>query len=70
VESLSLAVSDDQQTAAQPEALQTLLQLSALTCLEVYDVGVAAETVMSVAAQLTGLKGLRLQGLRNAWQAA
>jgi Leucine-rich repeat (LRR) protein len=44
-------------------ALQPLLQLSALTRLDVSNVGAAVATVVNVAAQLTGLKHLQLDGL-------
>jgi hypothetical protein len=58
VESLAFAV--DTQTLAQ--ALEPLLQLSALTCLELHKVGRAVGTAVGVAAQLTGLKCLKLHG--------
>jgi hypothetical protein len=59
VESLKLALCvPPQLTAVQP-----LLQLSALTALQVCNVGTAAAAVVDVAAQLTGLKQLNLEGL-------
>jgi hypothetical protein len=59
VNSLKLSLCDHPPTAA----LLSLLQLSALTRLEVHQVGAAAgEVLVDVAAQLTGLKCLRLKG--------
>jgi hypothetical protein len=67
VESLTFAVNEEIST----QGLQYLHQLPALTHLEVYDVGaLAASTVVFAAAQLTGLKSLRLQGFTQPWQVA
>jgi hypothetical protein len=58
--SLSLAV----RQSFSPEAFTPLLQLSALTTLEVSNLGAAAEGAVRVAAQLIELKQLTLRGLR------
>lgn len=47
----------------QLTAVHPLLQLSALTALQVYRVGTGWPAVVAVAAQLTGLKHLVLWGL-------
>jgi hypothetical protein len=60
------AVEDLKFVACQsPSAMayQPLTQLSALTRLAVYRVGEAVGAVMDAAARLTGLRGLRLEGL-------
>jgi hypothetical protein len=59
VQELSFALCED----ATPTALQPLLQLSALTSLEVYRVGAAAAGVLWAAAHLTGLKRLNLRDI-------